>query len=71
MEVADALDMSMEAVMRWCKGYGKTKDEKAIKVLDMIQNKYLETTTIWFTEDVIGRCLPKAVCFQMPLDSEV
>lgn len=33
MEVADALDMSMEAVMRWCKGYGKTKDENAIKVL--------------------------------------
>ena len=33
MEVADALDMSMEAVMRWCKGYGKTKDEKAIQVL--------------------------------------
>ena len=33
MEVADALDMSIESVMRWCKGFGKTKDEKAIKVL--------------------------------------
>ena len=44
---------------------------KALKVLDMIQNKYLETTIILLTEDIIGRCLPKAVCFQMPLDSEV
>jgi hypothetical protein len=33
MEVAETLDMSLEAVMRWCKGYGKTKDERAIKVL--------------------------------------
>jgi len=27
------LDMSTEAVIRWCQGRGKTKDEKAIKVL--------------------------------------
>ena len=33
MEVADALDMSADAVIRWCQGRGKTKDEKAIKVL--------------------------------------
>lgn len=33
MDVADALDMSTEAVIRWCQGRGKTKDEKAIQVL--------------------------------------
>lgn len=33
MDVADALDMSTDAVIRWCQGRGKTKDERAIKVL--------------------------------------
>ena len=33
IDVADALDMSSDAVIRWCQGRGKTKDEKAMKVL--------------------------------------
>lgn len=33
INVADELDMSVEAVIRWCQGRGKTKDERAIKVL--------------------------------------
>ena len=33
MSVADELDMSMAAVKIWCQGHGKTKDERAIKVL--------------------------------------
>lgn len=33
MDVADTLGMSTEAVLRWCQGRGKTKDERAIMVL--------------------------------------
>lgn len=33
IDVADELDMSVDAVIRWCQGRGKTKDEKAIQVL--------------------------------------
>lgn len=46
-------------------------EEKAIKVLDMIQNAYLQTTEVHLSENTIGRCLPRAVVFQMPQDSEV
>ncbi len=46
-------------------------EEKAIKVLDMIQEKYIEHYTL---EDILGSVqgvivVPK--CFQMPQDNEV
>ena len=44
--------------------------EKAIKVLDMIQKKYLETTEICQGDYAI-RYVPRAVVFQMPQDNEV
>jgi hypothetical protein len=33
IEVADALDISVDAVIKWCQGRGKTKSEEALKVL--------------------------------------
>ena len=50
-------------------GHYSTK-EKAIKVLDMMQKKYLETTEICQGDYAI-RYVPRATIFQMPADSEV
>ena len=47
-----------------------TTKEKAIKVLDMIQKKYLETTEIC-QGDYSVRYIQRAVVFQMPQDNEV
>ena len=44
--------------------------EKAIKVLDMMQKKYLETTEICQGDYAI-RYVPRAIVFQMPQDNEV
>lgn len=46
-------------------------EEKAIKVLDMIQDAYLCTTEIVLSKDIIGKCLPRATVFQMPQDEDV
>lgn len=46
-------------------------EEKAIKVLDMIQDAYLCTTEIVLSKDEICKCFPRATVFQMPQDSEV
>lgn len=45
-------------------------EEKAIKVLDMIQEEYLDTTNI-YQGDYVTECLPRAAVFQMPQDDEV
>ena len=66
-----------EVVVRYydgCAGIGKySTKEKAIKVLDMIQDKYTEYTKVasgWNGENIQGLyVLPRG--FQMPQDSEV
>lgn len=46
-------------------------EEKAIKVLDMIQEAYLKTTRTAISSNLEVNSLPVAVVFQMPQDSEV
>lgn len=46
-------------------------EEKAIKVLDMIQESYLKTTECIIAKELAARVLPRAIVFQMPQDSEV
>ena len=46
-------------------------EEKAIKVLDMIQDAYIGTIKMSISEDVGISCIPRAVVFQMPQDSEL
>lgn len=46
-------------------------EEKAIKVLDMIQEAYLGTTKMAISNDGEISCLPIARVFQMPQDDEV
>lgn len=45
-------------------------EEKAIKVLDMIQNKYFEHMTVEKNSAIVG-ILERPKVFQMPQDSEV
>lgn len=45
-------------------------EEKAIKVLDMIQNKYFEHMTVESNGAIVG-VLERPKVFQMPQDSEV
>lgn len=45
-------------------------EEKAIKVLDMIQEEYLDTTNI-YQGDYVTNCLPRAAVFQMPQNDAV
>lgn len=46
-------------------------EEKALKVLDMIQEAYLGTTKMAISNDGEISCLPIARVFQMPQDDEV
>ena len=45
-------------------------EEKAIKVLDMIQQRYLESSEVSMG-GISMKCIPRAMAFQMPQDSEV
>lgn len=45
-------------------------EEKAIKVLDMIQKEYRKETDLCHDTNILF-CVPKNIVFQMPQDSEV
>lgn len=46
--------------------------EKAIKILDMIQNAYITQTTVVFEKKIhCSTTLPRAIVFEMPQDDKV
>jgi len=46
-------------------------EEKAIKVLDMIQEAYLRNSVLDMNKSFLEHLMPRKIVFQMPQDSEV
>lgn len=67
LQIYDCTDGGYEIVNGTVNTLGKySTKEKAIKVLDMIANTYVET--VWTDREMI---IANRVCFDMPQDSEV
>lgn len=72
LENAYEINITQSTVYMFGSNIGEYKtEEKAIKVLDRMQEAYRSTIQMCISNDTEISCYPRAVVFQMPQDSEV